>query len=151
MFHIVLLEPEIPPNTGNIARTCMVTGSRMHLIRPLGFDVDDKTLKRAGLDYWHELDWTVHDSYEAYARQPARRWFLSTRGGRCYTDADFADGDHLVFGRETAGLPQSLLDANPGAVLRTPMRNAARSMNLSNAAAVVLYEALRQLEFASLL
>ncbi len=125
----------------------MVTNSRLHLIRPLGFDVDDKTLKRAGLDYWNQLDWVVHDSYDDYARLPGRRWFLSTRGGKRHSEAAFQDGDHLVFGKETAGLPKPLLDANAEQVLRIPMRAAARSMNLSNAVAVTLYEALRQLDY----
>ena len=150
MFHIVLLEPEIPQNTGNIARTCMVTGCRLHLIEPLGFSVDDRQLKRAGLDYWHMLDWTVHPDWESYAALPGRRWLMSTRGRLRHTDADFRDGDHLVFGRETAGLPQALLDRYPDTAIRLPMRPAARSLNLSNAVAVTVYEAMRQNGFAGM-
>jgi len=150
MFHIVLIEPEIPPNTGNIARTCMVTGSKMHLIRPLGFDIDDRTLKRSGLDYWQELDWCVHDSYEDYMQSPGRRWYFDTPGERCYAEIEFLPGDHLIFGKETTGLPTDIMDINRDKLLRIPMLQAARSMNLSNAVAVVLYEGLRQTGFAGL-
>ncbi|MCL2547161.1 MAG: tRNA (cytidine(34)-2'-O)-methyltransferase [Oscillospiraceae bacterium] len=152
MFHVVLLEPEIPPNTGNIARTCMVTGSKLHLVRPLGFDVDDKTLKRAGLDYWQELNWCVHDSYEEYAAQPilGQRWYFDTPGDTCYTDVTFQAGDHLIFGKETTGLSFEVMEENRDRLLRIPMLPAARSMNLSNAVAVVLYETLRQTGFHTL-
>ena len=152
MFHIVLLEPEIPPNTGKVARTCMVTGSKLHLVRPLGFDVDDKTLKRAGLDYWQKLDWCVHDSYHEYAAQPisGRRWYFDTPGEQRYTDVTFQDGDHLIFGKETTGIPSEVMAENRDTLLRIPMLPAARSINLSNAVAVVLYEALRQMGFQAL-
>ena len=152
MFHVVLVEPEIPQNTGNISRTCAVTGSVLHLIRPLGFTIDDKKLKRAGLDYWHYLDIRYHDSFEEMeALYPSGRFFLlSTRAKRTYAEATFRDGDFLVFGKETAGLPQSLLDRCADGALRIPMGDGLRSLNLSNAAAIVLYEALRQTGFPNL-
>ncbi len=152
MFHIVLVEPEIPQNTGNISRTCAVTGSVLHLVRPLGFAIDDKKLKRAGLDYWHYLDIRYHDSFEALeAAYPDARFFLcSTRATQCYTDARYQDGDFLVFGKETAGLPQTLLDRRTKDAIRIPMGEGLRSLNLSNAAAIVLYEALRQTGFPSM-
>ncbi len=146
MFHIVLVEPEIPQNTGNIARTCAVTGAKLHLVRPLGFSVEDKQLKRAGLDYWHELDITYHDSFAALeAVYPAARFFLlSTHATRSYAEVEYRDGDFLVFGKETAGLGQELLSRRSGDAVRIPMREGLRSLNLSNSAAIVLYEALRQ-------
>jgi len=152
MFHIVLLEPEIPPNTGNIARTCMVTGCKLHLIRPLGFDIDDKSLKRAGLDYWAELNWCVHDSWDAYlaATPGTTRYFVETCGETCYSDAAFQPDDHIIFGKETTGISQSILSANKNAVLRVPMRESMRSINLSSTVSIVLYEALRQNDFGIL-
>ncbi len=152
MFHIVLVEPEIPQNTGNISRTCAVTGSVLHLVRPLGFAIDDKKLKRAGLDYWHFLDIRYHDSFEELeAAYPDGRFFLcSTRARQQYTEARYQDGDFLVFGKETAGLPQSLLDRRSQDAVRIPMGEGIRSLNLSNAAAIVLYEALRQTGFTGL-
>ncbi len=149
MFHVVLVEPEIPQNTGNISRTCAVTGSVLHLVRPLGFSVDDRQLKRAGLDYWHCLDIRYHDSFEEVERQfPDGRFFLcSTRAKQCYANAAYRDGDILVFGKETAGLPQALLDRRAQDAVRIPMGEGLRSLNLSNAVAVVLYEALRQTGF----
>ena len=149
MFHIVLFEPEIPQNTGNIARTCAVTGAKLHLVRPLGFSVDDKQLKRAGLDYWHELDITYHDSFEELeAAYPDARFFLlSTHASKSYTDVAYQDGDFLVFGKETAGLGQALLKRRSEDAVRIPMREGLRSLNLSNSAAIVLYEALRQSGF----
>jgi len=152
MFHVVLVEPEIPQNTGNISRTCAVTGSVLHLVRPLGFTVDDKKLKRAGLDYWRFLDIRYHDSFEELeALFPEGRFFLlSTRAKYFYTDAQFRDGDFLVFGKETAGLPRALLDRRAQDALRIPMGAGLRSLNLSNAAAIVLYEALRQTGFPGL-
>ena len=149
MFHIVLVEPEIPQNTGNIARTCAVTGAKLHLVRPLGFSVEDKQLKRAGLDYWHELDLTYHDSFaEVEAMYPEARFFLlSTHASKSYADVAYQDGDFLVFGKETAGLGQALLTRRAEDAIRIPMRDGLRSLNLSNSVALVLYEALRQTGF----
>ncbi len=152
MFHIVLVEPEIPQNTGNIARTCAVTGAKLHLVRPLGFSVEDKQLKRAGLDYWHELDITYHDSFEELeAAYPDARFFLlSTHATRSYAEVEYRDGDFLVFGKETAGLPEQLLEANRKTCVRIPMKPGIRSLNLSNSAAVILYEVLRQQGFKNM-
>ena len=149
MFHIVLVEPEIPQNTGNIARTCAVTGAKLHLVRPLGFSVDDKSLKRAGLDYWDELNVVYHDSFaEVEAAYPDARFFLlSTHATKSYADVRFQDGDFLVFGKETAGLGQALLMRRAEDAIRIPMREGLRSLNLSNSVALVLYEALRQSGF----
>jgi tRNA (cytidine/uridine-2'-O-)-methyltransferase len=147
MFHVVLVEPEIPPNTGNIGRLCLAADAHLHLVRPLGFSLDDKALRRAGLDYWHELGVTLWDSFEQLrAAQPAaaRFWFLTTKSRRAYWDARFAPGDFLVFGRETRGLPEPLLAANADRCLTIPMANGARSLNLATAAGIVLFEALRQ-------
>ncbi|MFO7262552.1 MAG: tRNA (uridine(34)/cytosine(34)/5-carboxymethylaminomethyluridine(34)-2'-O)-methyltransferase TrmL [Bacillaceae bacterium G1] len=145
-FHIVLVEPEIPANTGNIARTCAGTGAILHLVRPLGFSTDDKMLKRAGLDYWHAVDVRYHDSFaEVEAMYPDGRFFFATtKGAKWYTDFRFQDGDFLVFGKETRGLPDELLAAHPEQCMRLPMTDQIRSLNLSNAVAIVLYEALRQ-------
>jgi tRNA (cytidine/uridine-2'-O-)-methyltransferase len=151
MLHIVLIEPEIPANTGNIARTCLGTGARLHLVKPLGFKIDDKQLKRAGLDYWHDVDVHVWDSLDALrAVQPhdARWFYLSTKGLRLYHEQAFHDGDFLVFGRETKGLPESLLAAYADSVLTIPMTNQTRSLNLAVSVGVVLYEALRQMHTA---
>ena len=146
MFHIVLVEPEIPQNTGNIARTCAVTGARLHLVRPLGFSVDDKSLKRAGLDYWDELNVVYHDSFaEIEETYPDARFFLlSTHAEKSYAEVSYQDGDFLVFGKETAGLGQALLTRRSEDAVRIPMRESLRSLNLSNSVALVLYEALRQ-------
>ncbi len=148
-LHIVLVEPEIPANTGNISRTCAATGTILHLVRPLGFHTDDKTLKRAGLDYWHAVQIHYHDSFEELQQQyPDGRFFCSTtKATNRYVDVQFRDGDFLVFGKETAGLPAAILDAHQDTLIRLPMTDAVRSLNLSNAAAIVLYEALRQLHF----
>ncbi len=152
MFHIVLVEPEIPQNTGNIARTCAVTGAALHLVRPLGFSLDDKQLKRAGLDYWKELNVTLYDSFEEVeqAHPEARFYLLSTHATRSYAEAQYADGDFLVFGKETAGLGSKLLARRSADAVRIPMRNGLRSLNLSNSVALVLYEALRQNGFPGL-
>ena len=152
MFHIVLVEPEIPPNTGNIGRLCLATGVELHLVRPLGFDIDDRTLKRAGLDYWREVKVTLWDSLAALqAAQPARaRWFfLTTKAARAYWDVNFQPGDFLVFGRETKGLPEPLLAANAECCLTIPMLPQTRSLNLATAVGIVLYEALRQVTLRS--
>jgi tRNA (cytidine/uridine-2'-O-)-methyltransferase len=151
-FHIVLVEPEIPANTGNISRTCAATGTYLHLVRPLGFSTDDRTLKRAGLDYWHSVKLEYHDSFqEVKDLYPEARFFMaSTKASRTYTEHTFRDGDFFVFGKETKGLPQHMLDAHPDTCIRLPMTDAVRSLNLSNSAAIVLYEGLRQTGFAGL-
>jgi tRNA (cytidine/uridine-2'-O-)-methyltransferase len=152
-LHVVLVEPEIPPNTGNVARLCAATGCALHLVEPLGFRIDDRELKRAGLDYWDALAVVVHPSLEALLETfaPPRLWLLSTHAQRPYTDAEFARGDALVFGKETAGLPRALLDAHPERALRIPMRDGAvRSLNLSTAVGIVTYAALARLSFPGL-
>ena len=152
-LHVVLVEPQIPPNTGNVARLCAATGCALHLVEPLGFTIDDRELKRAGLDYWDALGVVVHPSLDAFIASFAREriWLLSTRASRVYADAEFARGDALVFGKETAGLPQTLLDAYADRALRIPMRaGAVRSINLSTAAGVVTYAALARLGFPGL-
>ncbi len=153
MLQLALYEPEIPPNTGNIMRLCANTDSALHLIRPLGFSLDDKQLRRAGLDYREFAEVRVHDSLDAMAAalNHPRLWAISTRGGLRYTEATFEPGDLLLFGPETRGLPQTVLDdLGPGHCLRIPMARNSRSLNLSNAAALVLYEGLRQLGFPGL-
>jgi tRNA (cytidine/uridine-2'-O-)-methyltransferase len=150
MLQVALFEPEIPPNTGNIMRLCANTGCPLHLIEPLGFTLEDRQLRRAGLDYRDQAQVEVHDSLEALreAAQPARIWALTTRAYRCYSEARFRSGDMLLFGPETRGLPQALLDELGGRqCLRIPMLPDSRSLNLSNAVALVLYEGLRQLGF----
>ncbi|HUS37023.1 MAG TPA: tRNA (cytidine(34)-2'-O)-methyltransferase [Verrucomicrobiae bacterium] len=152
-MHIVLLEPEIPPNTGNVARLCAATKSTLHLIEPFGFKLDDTQLKRAGMDYWQHVQWHRWKNWTDFsASVPAssRLWFIESNGPKKYSDVSFGPNDFLVFGRETAGLPRALLDANGGHWLRIPMFNAAaRSLNLSNCVALVLFEALRQQGFAA--
>jgi tRNA (cytidine/uridine-2'-O-)-methyltransferase len=150
--HIVLFEPEIPANTGNISRTCAATGCVLHLIRPLGFSTDDRQLKRAGLDYWHLLDIRYHDSiHELWEQHPDGRFFYaSTKGGKRYTDVSYHPDDFLVFGKETAGLPSWVLEQYRDSVIRIPIREDARSLNLSNAVAIVVFEALRQTGFPNL-
>jgi tRNA (cytidine/uridine-2'-O-)-methyltransferase len=152
-LHIALVEPEIPPNTGNVARLCAATGCALHLIEPLGFSIDDRELKRAGLDYWHSIDVVVHPSLAAFLDATAERsrWFLSTRAQRSYAQAPFASGDILVFGRETQGLPQELIDRESARALRIPMRpGSVRSINLSTAVGVVTYAALARLDYPGL-
>jgi tRNA (cytidine/uridine-2'-O-)-methyltransferase len=151
-FHIVLVEPEIPANTGNISRTCAATGSFLHLVRPLGFSTEDKVLKRAGLDYWDAVKLEYHDSFqEVKDRYPNGRFFFATtKAKRNYTEFTFEDGDFLVFGKETAGLPKEILQAHPETILKLPMSDEVRSLNLSNSAAILLYEALRQTGFVGL-
>lgn len=153
MFHIVLFEPEIPPNTGNIMRLCANTGARLHLVKPLGFSLNEKALRRAGLDYRDQAVVTVHDNWDALQQNfPAKRVFaMSTRATHRYTDARFRDGDALLFGPETRGLPNELLScATITDKLRLPMQAGSRSLNLSNAVAVTLFEALRQNSFHGL-
>lgn len=152
MFHVVLVEPEIPPNTGNVGRLCLATGAHLHLVRPLGFSLDDRQLRRAGLDYWHEVRLSLWESFaDLQAAQPedARFFFLSTKAARSYWDAEFRDGDFLVFGRETKGLPETLLAANVERALTIPMENATRSLNLATSVGIVLYEAIRRLRVES--
>lgn len=153
MLNIVLVEPEIPQNCGNIARTCAATGSRLHLIRPLGFDISEKAVKRAGLDYWHLVEVFDYDSLEDFfARNDVTEmWCLSTKAPRSYVQAQFHDGCYLFFGKETKGLPEDFLEAHREHSLRIPMRQEARSLNLSNSVAITVYEALRQIEFPGLL
>ena len=145
-MNIVLVEPEIPNNTGNISRTCAVTGSSLHLVRPLGFSTDDKHLKRAGLDYWQYLDLHYYDSFdEVLQTYPNGRFFFATtKAKRFYTDISFQKDDFLVFGKETAGLPKAILEAYPEQIIRIPMGKDIRSLNLANSVAIILYEALRQ-------
>ena len=152
-MHIVLVEPEIPGNTGNIARLCAATGMALHLVRPLGFSTDDKYLKRAGLDYWHLVRIFYHDSIEElFETAPdASYYFFSTKADRIYTEISFSPDDYLVFGKETAGLPEPLLHEHWDTTVKIPMQSEARSLNLSNAVAIASYEALRQLSFPSLL
>ena len=151
-LNIVLLEPEIPANTGNIGRSCVASGARLHLIEPLGFSLEEKHLRRAGLDYWPRLDWTLYRDFADFLEKNpgGRKYYLTTKARRRYTDAAFRDGDYLVFGRETAGLPEELLVAHEEDCLRIPMAKDERALNLSNSVAIVLYEALRQMDFAGL-
>ena len=152
MFNIVLVEPEIPQNTGNIARTCAATGSKLHIVRPMGFEIDDRKLKRAGLDYWHLLGVQYYDNLDDFfEKNTGGRFFYSTTKAQyTYADSKFQDGDYILFGKETKGLPEELLYKNPERCIRIPMISEARSLNLSNAVAIVAYEALRQTGFNSL-
>ncbi len=150
MINIVLLEPEIPANTGNIGRTCVATGTRLHLIEPLGFSLSEKALKRAGMDYWSDLDVTTYIDYEDFlARNPgAQIFYATTKGRHIYSDAAYPDGCYIMFGKESAGIPEEILREHPDTCVRIPMIGETRSLNLSNSVAVVLYEALRQQGFA---
>jgi tRNA (cytidine/uridine-2'-O-)-methyltransferase len=147
MLNVVLVEPEIPPNTGSVGRLCLATGAHLHLVKPLGFSLDDRELKRAGLDYWREVKVSVWESFDELRRVNAsgRFFFLTTKAMRRHWDADFRDGDFLVFGRETKGLPEALLAANAADCLTIPMPGSTRSLNLATAVGIVLYEALRQI------
>jgi len=151
-MNLVLVEPEIPPNTGNVARLCAATKTRLHLSEPLGFTLDDKQLKRAGMDYWRHVEWRRWPDWTAFSKElppGATLWFVESSGPKLYTEAQFAPEDYLVFGRETAGLPKQLLEQNRDRWLRLPMFNPqSRSLNLSNCAAIVLFEALRQQGFS---
>ena len=152
MLNIVLVEPEIPQNTGNVSRTCAATASRLHLIKPLGFELSDKYLKRAGLDYWHMMTYEVHPGWEAFLDKypDAALHYATTKAPRDYCAAQYGPDDFLVFGRETKGLDEDLLAANYDRCVRIPMRPDARSLNLSNSVAIMLYEALRQQHFPGL-
>ncbi len=152
MIDIILHEPEIPMNTGNIARTCACTGARLHLIRPLGFDISDRAVKRAGLDYWQYLDLTVYDSLDDFfaRRGDENLWLATTKAPRCYADADFTGDVALMFGKETAGLPEWLREKYRDRCVRIPMAGPVRSLNLANSVAILCYEALRQQGFPAL-
>ncbi len=153
-LHIVLVNPEIPPNTGNIARTCAATNSCLHLVKPLGFSIDDKSLKRAGLDYWSYVRLTVHESLDDFMAEyeGARMFLATTKGSRLYTDFQYRDGDMFLFGRETAGLPRDFIGEHEETAIRIPMSKDTRlrSLNLANSANIVLFEALRQMGFPGL-
>lgn len=158
-LNIVLVEPQIPQNTGNISRTCAVTGAKLHLVRPLGFDVTDKNLKRAGLDYWNQLDITYYDNLDDFfvrnsvcdsGFDDCKFFYFTTKGKNTYSSISYPDNCYLIFGREDKGLPESLLWENSDTCLRIPMRPALRSLNLSNAVAVAVYEVLRQWDFPEL-
>lgn len=152
-LNIVLIEPEIPQNTGNIARTCAATGARLHLVEPMGFKVDDKKLKRAGLDYWYLLDITYYSSTEDFFEKNSggKFYYFSTKANKTYTDIEYPDKAYIVFGKETAGLPEKLLHDNPDTTVRIPMISEARSLNLSNSVAIAAYEVLRQWNFPELM
>lgn len=151
-LNIVLVEPQIPQNTGNISRTCAVTGAKLHLVRPLGFEVTDKNLKRAGLDYWDKLDITYYDSLADFFEKTkgGKYFYFTTKGRHVYSDISYPDGCYIVFGREDAGLPEELLHDNPSDCVRLPMRPMLRSLNLSNSVAIAAYEILRQWGFPDL-
>lgn len=155
-IHIVLVEPEIPQNTGNIARTCAIIGAKLHLVKPLGFEISDKYLKRAGLDYWDKLDIEEHESLaqflEEYPIEKNNMYFVTTKGKHCYTEIKYNELDEvfMLFGKETKGLPEDLLKNNLNNAIRIPMRENFRSLNLSNSVAIVAYEMLRQNDFKNL-
>lgn len=153
MLNIVLVEPEIPANTGNIARTCAATGSVLHLVKPLGFDISDKAVKRAGLDYWHLVDVRVYENLDDFFEKnhPEQLWLFSTKAPHSYAEVSYADGCYLMFGKETKGLPEDLLAEHFDECVRIPIRAEARSLNLSNSVAVGVFEALRQQDFPHLL
>ena len=152
MLNIVLVEPEIPQNCGNIARTCAATGCVLHLIRPLGFDISEKAVRRAGLDYWSQVTVRDYDNLEDFfsKNNVEQMWCLSTKAPRCYTEAEFSDNCYLFFGKETKGLPEAFLEEHYDSCVRIPMLPDTRSLNLSNAVAITVYEALRQLSFPGL-
>ena len=152
MLNIVLHEPEMPANTGNIGRTCVATGARLHLIEPLGFTINDKMLKRAGLDYWDKLDVTVYNDYEDFlAKNPgAKIYMASTKAPRCYTEVQYEPDCYIMFGKESGGIPEEILLENQETAVRIPMMEEIRSLNLGNSVAIVLYEALRQNQFSQM-
>lgn len=153
-LHIVFVEPEIPPNTGNIARTCAATNTKLHLVKPLGFDISEKAVKRAGLDYWPYVDLEIHESLDDFMEKykDKRKFLATTKGGRIYTDFEYMDDDMFLFGRETKGLPRDFIAQNEEMAIRIPMseNTGLRSFNLSNSANIILFEALRQLGFPEL-
>lgn len=152
MINVVLVEPEIPQNTGNIARTCACTGSRLHLVRPFGFEISDRTVKRAGLDYWDKVEIFYYDSLDDFFRrnEGGKFFYLSTKAKKTYTDVEMPDGCFLLFGKETKGLPESLVFGNPETAIRIPMGESLRSLNLANSVAIVVYDALRRQNFPGL-
>lgn len=151
-LNIVLVEPQIPQNTGNISRTCAVTGAKLHLVRPFGFEISDKHLKRAGLDYWDKLDITYYDNLEDFFQKNKNGnfFYFTTKGKQVHSEAEYPDNCYLVFGREDQGLPEKLLYENPESCVRIPMRNELRSLNLSNSVAIAVYEVLRQWDYPDL-
>lgn len=152
-LNIVLFEPEIPQNTGNIARTCVLTNSKLHLIKPLGFSLDEKHLRRAGLDYWQYLDLEIHESYEELRNKykDGTFYFSTTKGKKFYTEVEYKQGDFIIFGRESSGLPDSIRNSNLDRLIRVPMlETSTRSLNLSNTVAIFAYEALRQMSFPNM-
>ncbi len=151
-LNIVLVEPEIPQNTGNIARTCAITNSKLHLVKPLGFDLDEKQARRAGLDYWPYASVETHENLNAFFEKyrGCRFFYASTKAKKYYTEVEYKDGDYILFGKETAGLPEDLIFGNPDTAIKIPMDTERRSLNLSNAVAIIAYEALRQLDFLDL-
>ena len=152
MLNIVLFEPEIPQNTGNIGRTCVATGTKLHLIGPLGFSLDEKMLKRAGMDYWKNLDLEVYDDYYDFLEKNknAKIYYATTKAKHRYSDVSYEDDCYIMFGKESAGIPEEILVDNPDTCMRIPMLDHIRSLNLSNSVAIVLYEALRQQDFAGM-
>ena len=152
MFNIVLLEPEIPANTGNIGRTCVAAGARLHLIEPMGFQINEKQVKRAGLDYWDKLDYVIYDSYPDFLakNRGATIYMATTKARRTYSEVSYEDGCYIMFGKESAGIPEEILVENEDAAVRIPMFGDIRSLNLGNSVAIVLYEALRQHGFSGL-
>ncbi len=151
-LNIVLVEPQIPQNTGNISRTCAVTGARLHLVRPFGFEISDKHLKRAGLDYWDKLDISYYDNLEDFftKNKGGSFFYFTTKGRSVHSDVSYPDNSYLIFGREDKGLPEKLLYDNPESCVRIPMRNELRSLNLSNSVAIAVYETLRQWDYPDL-
>ena len=152
MLNIVLLEPEIPSNTGNIGRTCVATGARLHLIEPMGFRINEKAVKRAGLDYWDKLDYIIYDSYNDFLEKnpDAKIYMATTKAKHIYSDVEFEDNSYIMFGKESAGIPEELLVENEENTIRIPMYGEIRSLNLGNSVSIVLYEALRQRNFQGL-
>lgn len=151
-MHIVLHEPEIPANTGNIGRTCVATNTPLHLIEPLGFRIDEKSIKRAGMDYWEHLDVNTYINYQDFLEKNpgAKIWYATTKAKKCYTEAEFGPDDYIMFGKESAGIPEEILVDHEETCIRIPMQEKIRSLNLSNSIAIVLYEALRQQDFKDL-
>ena len=151
-LNIVLYEPEIPANTGNIGRTCVATGTRLHIIEPMGFIINDKTLKRAGMDYWDDLDVTIYDDWNDFItrNEGANIFMATTKARQVYSDVSYSDGDYIMFGKESGGIPEELLVDNSDKCVRIPMAGDTRSLNLSNSVAIILYEALRQQEYMKL-
>ncbi len=152
MINIVLYSPEIPQNTGNISRTCAVTGARLHIIKPIGFEISDRTLKRAGLDYWDKLDVTYYENFEDFmAKNPdGKKYYFSAHGKHSFADAEYPENVYLIFGRESVGLPKELIEENSDDTLRIPMRKTLRCLNLSNSVAIAVYEVLRRSDYEGL-